>query len=328
MEGFNIRTVLPAIRVNKKVLKRKEKRAKKHSEEEEKEFVRIHGRKSLQHAKKDHKKTHLAGDKVKERRPKTIIANAETGKETFLKHKAKQLLKEKKAKERKLKKKEARKDASKASTKVKQSQKLNRSSTLSLSSSIPVEDDKDLLLRTIRGDTTCDNNLFSSESIYPDFGDGNTKSSNLVSEDEVLEKANEYFKNLRKKEREINRAASLHLKKMKEVNRQGGDKDGFRYVIPKNTKDLVRQMMEKEGIRSVSLVDSSPLSLFSSMNNIPDEDDKPQRKTRRRGGTYSDFYQFQVSKKWTQNAERFLFRDRVDKSLFESKKHQRSIKNL
>lgn len=326
MEELNIRAVLPKIKANKKLIKWKEKRARKYSEEEEKEFSRIHGRNILKDAKKDSKKTQAKAEKKKERRPKTIIANSATGKETLSKHKARELVKEKRAKERKLKKQQ-RRSASKVSRRVKQEEP-----TKDLSFSAPekdaLEDDKDLLLKTIRGDSSEEKDLFLSESIYPDFDVEHAKPSNFVSEEEVLEKANQYFASLRKKEREINRAAAIHLKKMKEVNRQGGDKDGFRYVLPKNTKVLVRQMMEREGMGTVSLTPSASPSLFNSLNNADDVNDKPQRRTKKRGGTYSDFYQFQVSKRWTRNAERFLFRDRVDKSLFESKKRQRSIKNL
>lgn len=329
MEGFSLKAVLPQIKVNKKLLKRKEKREKKISEEEKTEFLRIHGKKSLKSCSKKSKKAPpVAGTKQKERRSKIIVANAETGRETFVKHKAKLLVRAKKANQKKLKK-ASKKGSSIVSKKIKQDQQGNSAFNFDISSQNDGDDDKDLLLRTIQGSSNGKDNPFGSDCIDSNFEMGNLDSRIIVSEDEVLEKANEYFKKLKKNEREINRAAALHLKKMREINRQGGDKEGFRYVLPKNTKELVRQTMEKKGMGSAILNNSSSApSLFDSLNYVEDENDKPQRKKKKREGTCSDFYQSQVSKKWTRNAERFLFRDRVDKSLFESKKHQRSIKNL
>lgn len=328
MEGFSLKAVLPQIKSNKKVLKRKEKRAKKISEEEKTDFLRIHGKKSLKLSSKESKKAPGTGTKQKERRPKLIVANAETGRETFAKHKAKLLVKEK-ANQKKLKKKATKKSASTLSKKIKQKQQGDSAFDVDVSGENDGDSDKNLLLRTIQGSSSEKDNPFASDFIDSNFEVENLDSIKIVSEDEVLEKANEYYKKFKKDEREANRVAALHLKKMREVNRQGGDKEGFRYVLPKNVKELVRQTLEKNGMGSVLLKNSSsPPSLFDSLNYADDENDKPKRKKKKREGTSSDFYQSQVSKKWTRNAERFLFRDRIDKSLFESKKHQRSIKNL
>lgn len=320
---LNIRDALPKVKENKKYIKRKEKRESKRKEEEEKEFNALHygGRGKIKKAAKKvsakkQKDQSKEVKKKKERRPRTVIANAPTGKETLLKVKAKALVKENKTKKHK----------APTIRDVKVVKNHSDEKPLLVGKQEPAENsEKGLLRRIIEGDSGSSSaGLFTSTE--PDFAtpvEGNA----VLSEKDVLAEANKYFESLSKKERQLNRAAALHMKKLKEINRRGGDKDGFRYVLPKNTKELVRQMMLKEGTGAV--IDPSTLSSsFGALSSAEEESDKPMRKSRRHGGTYNDFYQFQVSKRWTRNAERFLFRGRVDKSLFESKKRQRSIKKL
>lgn len=326
--SFNLRAALPKIKENKKYIKRLEKRKNKNAAEEEKEFIAVHGRKSAKKLASKKEQVSVVKNK-KERRPKTKVANALTGKETFTKHKAKELLKEKKKNQKKAKKESSRKGPREEGS-LSRSGVMNvieQSAPNSTSNNVEnIESEKELLMKTIQGDVNNGEvDPFISTNFYPEPLEN---SGIAESEDEVLEKANKYFQKLSNKERELNRIAALHMKRMKEINRRGGDKDGFRYVIPKNTKSLVRDMMMKEGTSNTIVDPASLSSTFGSLSVAEEESDKPMRKKRKQGGTYSDFYQFQVSKRWTRNAEKFLFRDRVDKSLFESKKRQRSIKNL
>lgn len=296
---------LPKLKENRKFIKRREKVEQKRREEEERELMALRVGKNRKTARKAMATT--GAKKPKERRPKTVVANAPTGRETFAKHEAKNLVK--KLKESKKKKGETGKPAvSVPEPRLSESPAMNDGGVEARG--------RALLTKIIQGDAALPQEV---ETPQPD---GTTY------EDEVLAKANEFFSNLHKRERALNTAAAKHLRRLREINRRGGDKDGFHYVLPRNTKELVREMLTKEGHPSADVDTSTLSSTFGSAGMAEEEDDKPVRRTRRRGGTYNDFYQFQVSKQWTRNAEKFLFRNRVDKSLFESKKRERSIKKL
>lgn len=309
--SFDFPESLPKLKENKKFLRRCEKRQQKRKEEEEKVFATIHGRKAL---KKAAKKEGSSTPKRKERRPQTVVARAPTGKETLLKRKAKELVKQKREKAKK--KRAPTSSLKKIDIKSKEADQATEESM-----------QNSLLKRSIQGTSHDSMDPFLASSLYP-ASQIEAASNTLESSEEVLEKAHRYFEKLHERERRINKAAAQQLKKMKEINRRGGDKDGFRYVLPKNTKQFIREMMLQENSSQEILDTESLPSTFGSGKESTEHDDKPVRRSKKRRGTFSNFYQFQVSKRWTKNAENFLFRERVDKSLFENKKRQRSIKKL
>ncbi|EPY25155.1 hypothetical protein STCU_06815 [Strigomonas culicis] len=153
------------------------------------------------------------------------------------------------------------------------------------------------------------------------------QSAQVLSEDAMLQQANQYFKEVNKREREMNHAAVEYIKKLKAINRRGGDKDGFRYVLPTSVKQVVRDMMAKQGNHNEYVDPEMLISNFGG-DDVKDGSDRPIRKKRRGPRRHNDFYQFQVSKQWTKNAENFLRKGRANKSMFEAKKRQRSIKKL
>ncbi|KAG5466282.1 hypothetical protein LSCM4_01428 [Leishmania orientalis] len=211
------------------------------------------------------------------------------------------------------------------------------------------ERDRQLLALAIRGD-----DLFGSDattgsddgaafirqdpSLYPDhaFLDdyAEKKHAEAVSADQLLKNADHFFKNLGKRERALNKVAKEHIQHLRAVNRRGGDKEGFRYVVPKNVKRVVQELLLAQKARDGNedpevLIDPDQLESTFGGDGVAETSEKPVRRSRRRSSrTYSDFYQFQVSRQWTRNAENFLKRSRPNKMLFEAKKHQRSIKNF
>lgn len=312
------------------------------------------------------------------KKPKAVVAKAKTGKETFRKSVAKELVKQHKAEQQqklreKLKvKKEAKKDitvspstvgkAARGGTKTLVPSETKTAGKRKNRAALPAKNgdegvetaqDKLLLERAIRGEDVAgaDGSAagFSSSfvrhdpTLYPDlafFDDyAEKKSAEIASEDALLKDAHKFFKELGKRERRLNMAASRRLKELKAINRRGGDRDGFRYVVPKNAKQLVRQMVIAEGAGAHGVTaEVDPDSLVSSFGGsgvggsestaLEEASDKPSRRRNKRSSTFSDFYQFQVSRRWTRNAESFLNRGRASKSLFEAKKRQRSIKKL
>ncbi|RNF03253.1 uncharacterized protein Tco025E_08220 [Trypanosoma conorhini] len=155
------------------------------------------------------------------------------------------------------------------------------------------------------------------------------KRSEVVSADTLLRNAHAYFKDLGKRESAMRRAAAKRLKELKNINRRGGDKDGFRYVVPRNVKEVVRQMTQNaEGAGESAAVDTAQLTSTFGGDEAQDTLEPPMHRKRRKKSCYSDFYQFQVSKRWTRNAESFLNRGRAHKSMFEASRPQRSIKKF
>ncbi|KAL7702244.1 Ribosomal RNA-processing protein 7 (RRP7) C-terminal domain containing protein [Lotmaria passim] len=373
-----LRELLPKLRFNREFKKRQAYRYKKRVEAREKEMELISGKKRPASSKGDQvgkrstekpvaaKKKGAAEPKKgktakKARTPKLKVANAETGKETLKKKKARELVAtiEKKKKstaaskvskkqpQQELKTTEKKMKATRSGAAVSSAAAATPSPPLPLT---PTERDRALLARAIRGDDLAGGEGASADagdgaafirqdpSLYPDleFLDeyAEKKHAEVVSADQLLENAHHFFKDLGKREQALNRVAKEHINHLRAVNRRGGDKDGFRYVVPKNVKSVVRELLAaqkaRDGVEDAeALID--PQSLVSTFggDGVAETSDKPVRRSRRkRNRTYSDFYQFQVSKKWTRNAENFLRRSRPNKMLFEAKKHQRSIKNF
>ncbi|GET92761.1 hypothetical protein, conserved [Leishmania tarentolae] len=311
--------------------------------------------------------------KPKTRVPKLKVANVETGKETLKKKKARELVQENRTKKTSAKKEPKRavkstragvatsaavaskpsevhqKKAQVAKDELPETAIQAVSSVESKHTLTQEERDRELLARAIRGD-----DLLGSEAatgladgaafirqdplLYPDhaFLDdyAEKKHAEAVTADDLLKNAHHFFKNLSQRERALNKVAKEHIRHLRAVNRRGGDKEGFRYVVPKNVKQVVRELLAAQKARDgeedpESLIDTEQLVSTFGGDGVAETAEKPVRRNRRRRSrTYSDFYQFQVSKRWTRNAENFLKRSRPNKLLFEAKKHQRTIKHL
>ncbi len=152
--------------------------------------------------------------------------------------------------------------------------------------------------------------------------------SPVADEASLLKDAHEYFLRLNKKERQWNRTAMNRLKDMKRANRQGGDKDGFQYVVPKSVKTVVQQIMVQEGVEGAN-IDGAQLESAFLGDGIKETEQKPMRRKKVKNYAFDDFYQFQVAKKWTKNAESFLTRGRANRNMFMAKQQtKRTIKKL
>jgi hypothetical protein len=150
----------------------------------------------------------------------------------------------------------------------------------------------------------------------------------VKSEEALLQQAHQYFSQLNRDEQRRNNAAMKRLKEMKKINRAGGDKDGFRYVVPKNVSTIVRQLMVSDGVEGAQ-VDPETLGSTFGGDGVKETEAKPMRSRKARNQSFDDFYQFQVAKKWARNAESFLARGRANKNMFAAKqKQQRSIKKM
>ncbi|KEG10707.1 hypothetical protein DQ04_03391050 [Trypanosoma grayi] len=152
------------------------------------------------------------------------------------------------------------------------------------------------------------------------------KRSEVVSADTLLHNAHSYFKDLGKRESAMRRAAAKRLRELKEINRRGGDKDGFRYVVPRNVKEVVRQMAQNADVADVDTTQLA--STFGGDDDVEDTSERPMHRRKRQKSCFSDFYQFQVSRRWTRNAENFLNKGRAHKSMFEAARQQRSNKKF
>ncbi|KAG5492664.1 hypothetical protein JKF63_01243 [Porcisia hertigi] len=318
--------------------------------------------------------TARAKQKQKTRVPKLKVAQAQTGQETLTKKKARELVQAKRRSKKTaakkgptLSSKSARSDGDTAAVAVseplREKQKSTRLTKVEVPTTAesaspfvepnqaltPAERDRELLARAIRGDDVlgsdaatgaADGVLFIRQDplLYPDhaFLDdyAERKHADVVSADDLLEKAHHFFKKLGKRERVLNKVAKEHISHLRAVNRRGGDKEGFRYVVPKSVKKVVRELLSAQKARDgeedpEALIDPDQLESTFGGDGVAETSERPVRRSRRqRSRTYSDFYQFQVSKRWTRNAENFLKRSRPNKMLFEAKKHQRSIKKF
>ncbi|RNF03690.1 hypothetical protein TraAM80_05789 [Trypanosoma rangeli] len=206
----------------------------------------------------------------------------------------------------------------------------------------PEEVDQQMIAQAIRGDEGTHNTSLAAGAAaeagvedfvqYPclpfleDYAE--QKRSEIVSADTLLSNAHAYFKDLGKRESAMRRAAAKRLKELKAINRRGGDRDGFRYVVPRNVKEVVRQMTQNAEGPDEAAVDTTHLTSTFGGDEAQDTSEPPMHRKRRRKSCFSDFYQFQVSKRWTRNAESFLNRGRAHKSMFEASRPQRSIKKF
>ncbi|KAK7195726.1 hypothetical protein NESM_000502900 [Novymonas esmeraldas] len=392
-----LRELLPKMRFNKEFKKKKRYEFKKRVEAREKEREIVTGKKRSDRKQKDGGKDGAEAPTVKPgkvaapqkgaaakaaakggaktRVPKLKVADAETGKETLKKKKARELVA--------AKKKEKRKAASAKKAPAAAAKSAARRGTAAVAGtptavvapapaakvreekvvrttgpSAPVvvarpplsqaEEDRELLARAIRGDALLAGDatgdapstafIHRDPSLYPNhaFLDeyAEKKRADAVSADELLQNAHHFFKDLRQREQALTKVAKEHIKRLRAVNRRGGDEEGFRYVVPKNVKRVVRDLLSAQKARNGeddpdALIDPDTLVSTFGGDGVAETSDKPMRRKRRqRSNAYKDFYQFQVSQRWTRNAENFLKRSRSHKMLFEAKKHQRSIKKF
>jgi hypothetical protein len=133
----------------------------------------------------------------------------------------------------------------------------------------------------------------------------------------LLREANVFFNEMGKAEKRRFREAHAKIKEMKAVNAKGGDKDGFKFVIPKSVKSMARQLDPNSGD---GLPELRSTFVEEAAVEVPPEShtDKPMKRKKRAGHVSKDFYQVQVWKRWTQNAEKFLSRGRASSKLFEA----------
>ena len=164
-----------------------------------------------------------------------------------------------------------------------------------------------------------------------------------VAQDELLDSAHEYFTQINKEEKRRNRMAMARIQEMKRINDAGGDKDGFKFILPKSVKTFARTMNVKGMPRREPNVDYSgvdPDELQSQFltkadpgTSIGAEADREllqnARKNKKKEVMLDDFYQHQRAKKWAKNAENFLLKGRANKNMFMKRQQsQRSAKNL
>lgn len=139
------------------------------------------------------------------------------------------------------------------------------------------------------------------------------RAEECANEDTLLASAHEYFSKLNRMEKSRNKEAMRKIREMKAVNKQGGDKDGFQYVLPTNTKKFVTELASREA-NGGAVIDGDMLE--SNFRGDGEKDEKPMRRTKERKHFRDDFYAFQVAKKWTKNAESFLARGRAHRDMF------------
>jgi hypothetical protein len=144
-----------------------------------------------------------------------------------------------------------------------------------------------------------------------------------VSGDALLSSANDYFNEINREEKQLNNDAMRRLKEMKRANKKGGDKDGFKFVVPKTVARMAKAMKrdKNHGVEAESLQNA-----FGG-DGVEETEKLPGKRKKRAGDTRSDFYQFQVWKQWTKNAEKFLSKGRSDRGMF-AKKQGRSFKTV
>ena len=144
------------------------------------------------------------------------------------------------------------------------------------------------------------------------------KADKSLTDTDLLQRAHNYFTKLNSDDQRRNRQAFQRLREMKRINKQGGDKDGFKFVIPKSVTTIVRQIAAAEGVEGAD-VDPESLSSQFIGDGVAETSAKPMRSYKPRKQCFDDFYQFQVAKKWTKNAESFLARGRMTKKMFTAK---------
>jgi hypothetical protein len=85
--------------------------------------------------------------------------------------------------------------------------------------------------------------------------------------------------------------------------------------------------MLAEGVEGAEVFGEQLQSTFGG-DGVSDTMSKPMRSKRKRNHAFDDFYQFQVARKWTRNAENFLSRGKASKTLFQEQQKKRNIKRL
>lgn len=141
------------------------------------------------------------------------------------------------------------------------------------------------------------------------------KASEYVPQDKLLTEAHKLFAELSETERKRNAFARKKIAEMKAINKRGGDKDGFKYVLPTSIKSYARQLAGDghdipEDLASHFLGDG-----------IQDTMKAPSRKKDKKR-YHDDFYSFQIAKKWTKNAENFLNKAKKTKNMFISRQQK------
>ncbi len=149
--------------------------------------------------------------------------------------------------------------------------------------------------------------------------EGNECSTEYRDPKTLLNEANRYFSDLKRKEKAITAEAHRRLQEMKNVNAKGGDSQGFKYVLPKNVKSLARRLQADTLGVADRLKHSYEGDEVTLVNEDEDIDSKPAHRKKRKPFERSDFYQFQVWQKWTHNAEKFLSRGRNGKRALATK---------
>lgn len=160
--------------------------------------------------------------------------------------------------------------------------------------------------------------------------------ASAATEEELLAEAHRYFATFNAKEKRIHKIAKEKMAQMKRINKKGGDKDGFKMVVPKSLKQMVRlqKRLEEKNFGDGDDGEQADDSAFDNLQHafqgdgIQESEALPMRRKKVRTHTYDDFYQFQVHKKWTKNAETFLSRGKMSKNYFQEKQKQRSVKKL
>jgi hypothetical protein len=120
------------------------------------------------------------------------------------------------------------------------------------------------------------------------------------------------------------------LKEMKRVNRKGGDDDGFKYVIPKNHKQLLHLEQQLTADPTKELADpTAKLSSHFGGDGVEETEKIAGKRKTRKPRFKDDFYQLQNVKKWTKRAENFLSKTRKGRQLQQARmKANRTIKRL
>ena len=167
--------------------------------------------------------------------------------------------------------------------------------------------------------------------------------SEYVAQDALLNSAHAYFTEINKDEKKRNRMAMARIQEMKRINESGGDKDGFKFVLPKSVKTFARTMNVKGSKPRESAVDYSnvdPDDLQSQFltkadpgTSVGADADREllqnARKIKKKEVMLDDFYQHQKAKKWAKNAENFLLKGRANKNMFMKRQQsQRSTKKM
>lgn len=194
----------------------------------------------------------------------------------------------------------------------------------------PEEETKYVAERAIVGDASLPDPLEGLSLPSNDFVAQVTqaKAEKTCSDKDLLQRAHDYFTKLNSDDQRRNRQAFQRLREMKRINKQGGDKDGFKFVIPKSVTTIVRQIAAAEGVEGADVEPESLSSQFIG-DGVAETSAKPMRSYKPRKQCFDDFYQFQVAKKWTKNAESFLARGRMTKKMFTAKQGQnRSIRKM